>query len=1530
MRASAGLSPSVSPAAGRIPRRDSSQLAPLSYEQQRLWFMDQLAPNNPFYNVPVVVPLEGPLDFTALTRALSDLVRRHEVLRTSFPMTAGRPIQRVSNETTVPVPVVDLSSEPARARHEAGRLAELEARQPFDLQCGPVMRARLLRLSASEHWLLLTLHHIVADGWSMGILARELGSLYRGLQAGRPSDLPELPVQYADYAVWQRSWLRGDVLERQLDYWRRQLADVRTLGLFTDRPRGPDSKFAGAFHHFSLSESVACELRRVAADHGATLFMVLLAAFDTLLFRYTGLEDVVVGSPVAHRTHRDVEGLIGFFVNTLVLRADLSGGPSFAELLERVRGMTVDALAHQDVPFEKLVEELHPDRDLSRNPLFQVGFVLQTAWGVEEGARASPASFDAGRSVPDIQRGTAIFDLALHLWERGDGIGGGVEYSTALYDEATIARMAEHFTTLLDGIVLDPKAPIADLPLLRSHERHRLLVAWNRTAASCEETACFHHLVEKQARARPGAKAVSFAGTELSYGELEERSNRLAHVLVGRGAVPDGLVLICLERSLDMVVALLAILKAGAAYVPLDPSLPAERLRFTLADTGASLMVTSRAVAGAVAAIGLTEGLQVVFIDEMDRELASAPGTCPDVPVGPENLAYVIYTSGSTGRPKGVMVEHRGLCNVAAAQQRLLGVGPDTRVLQFASLSFDASLFEISLALASGGTLVLAPAEALLPGLALSELLDQERISIVTLPPSALAALPPAPLPFLRTVTVAGEPCPAELAAVWGSGRRFFNLYGPTEATIWSSYAECAPPVSRVTIGRPIQNTRIYVLDGTGRPAPIGVPGEIHLGGVGLARGYLHRPDLTRDRFPELAPDEGRPERLYRSGDVGRFLADGNVEFLGRLDRQVKLRGYRIELEEIERVLEAHPSLGEAAVTVREDERGERRLVAYVAPAGVMAAADVAAARELSTEHVSHWHRVYESLYGAGGSPADPTFNITGWNSTYTGEPLAEAAMREWREQTVERILTLRPRKPVEIGCGTGLLLFRVAPSCERYTATDFSAAAVDYVTRHLRAVTPPLPPVDLFVRRADDLSGLETGAHDVVILNSVVQYFPSAEYLREVLAAAVGVLGPTGTVFIGDVRNLALMETLAVSVEVSRAADDLTVESLRERVGRRMAQEQELLIDPEFFHSLPLDLPRIEAVEVLLKRGTHHNELTGFRYDVMLHVGWTPDAVDPRTATDWVRESLTLDTLRTRLPAAADQWHVRRIPNGRIQPDLRARARLETFGAAEGSVGSLRRETSECPPAIDPQDVVAAGETLGFDVELHMSSGEPGAFEAVFRRTRSAPAGGRLPIPQRRLPGAHRAPSGYYTNAPTQGLFVHYIVPRIRQFLESRLPGYMIPAQYLLLDRLPRTASGKVDRARLPAPDRARPDLVVGYMAPTTEAEGILASIWSEILGVERVGVHDNFFELGGDSILGIQIIARARDAGLELSPKHLFSHQTIRRMVSVLGVRPRRESEEGPATREVPRFARARLNQRDVGRLISRLRTSKGARPK
>jgi amino acid adenylation domain-containing protein/non-ribosomal peptide synthase protein (TIGR01720 family) len=1499
------LAPPLAPAprGGRLP---------LSFSQQRLWFLDLLEPGTATYNVPSGLLLVGPLDVAALACSLTEEARRHEVLRTVFPEELGEAVQVVLPPAPVPMPVVDLAALPAAVRPaELRRLAIAEARRPFDLVAGPVLRACLVRQGAQEHALLITLHHIVCDGWSTGILVRETAELYEALRAGLPSPLPEPALQYADFSFWQRGWLTGEVLEAEIAYWRQRLADYPpVLDLPADRSRPTVLSYRGARQLLRLPSALSAALAELSRRAGTTLFMTLLGAFQALLSRYSGQLDLCIGTVVAGRNRLETEGMIGFLVNTLVLRAQLEPGLDFHTFLRQVREVSLAAHAHQELPFEKLVEELQPERSLSRTPLFQVMFSLDAV------PRWPPRLGELLASPLEVGSNAAKFDLELLLTAAEDQLVGLAEYATDLFDGATIDRLLRHYAVLLAGVAAHPEEPLERLPLLGPEERHQLAIEWNDTAAAAASPALFSRLFAEQAARSPAAVAAICAGRRQSYAELAASAAAAARRLLASGAAPGEIAGVLAVRGLDLLALLLGLLDTGVVFLPLDPQHPVRRLKGTLARSGARWLIAQRSFAPVVAEVtaapAATEAPRVLWLED----LLAAPGAEEAAPAGEpcaaagaglraeHEAAYIIYTSGSTGVPKGAVVEQGGMLNHLRAKISALALHADDVVAQSASQCFDISIWQFLAALLIGGRVQILGDEVVQdPALLLAEV-EQGGITILELVPTLLraaldelahagAARPR--LDSLRWMIPTGEALPRDLCHQWLAecpGALLMNAYGPTECSDDVSHqviaAAPAGAAPSAPIGRPVPNLRLYVVDAGGEVVPIGVGGELAVAGAGVGRGYLHEPALTAAAFvPDtFAADGAAGGRLYLTGDLARWRSDGSLEFLGRLDHQVKIRGFRIELGEIEAVLRAHAAVREAAVLAR-DEGGHQRLVAYVvvetSPQAPGAAGDTAFGG-IELDKVEQWHTVFDEVYRQGRvAERDAAINLRVWMDSFTGQPLPEAEILECVEDSVARILALRPERVLEIGCGTGLLLERIAPHCRSYCGTDLSAEVLAGLAERLAA--RQLPEVTLLARAADDLRDIPERAYDVVILNEVVQYFPSADYLARVVEGLLERVCAGGYLFIGGVRNWALLEAFHASVQMHQGDGALAVGELRRRTRSHLVREKELLVAPGFWSALSRRLPRISGLCLELKGGRARNELTRFRYDVTLQVEGRASAPAPPPAKirwlDWQSVGGSLDAVRRRLAASPrEPLAVAGVPNARLGEEERLLELLREDSGVETTTEVRRAlrgapEASRTIAAVDPADVWALASELGLSVEVRWSDLGPTCFDAVFRPPGAPPVAG-LPAPPRRPARAADA-GGPFANRPLQGLFAERLVPQLRAYLAERLPDSMLPAAFVLLESLPLTANGKLDRRALPVTEEERPQLEQALVAPRTEIETKLAALWAQALNLGQVGVHDNFFELGGDSILSIQIVARARAAGLALTPRQIFQFQTV-----------------------------------------------------
>ncbi|HYL99407.1 MAG TPA: amino acid adenylation domain-containing protein, partial [Blastocatellia bacterium] len=1413
-----------------ISRRESRNSAPLSFAQQRLWFLDRLDPQSTAYHMPAAIRLTGTLSTEALYQTLREIGRRHETLRTTFGIEAGKPAQFVSQHNPVSLPFVDLSLLQSAEKDDAAKvLTEAEISRLFDLTVGPLFRSVLLQLSRDHHVLICTTHHIVSDGWSQGVLVYEMSSLYNAFAEGTQSPFPELPVQYADFSVWQRKWLQGHVLEEQLSYWRDQLDGApEVIEIPSDRPRPSVQTFRGGSLRLEIVGQERQILASLCSSAGATLFMGLLAAFQTLLFRYTGNPDLVVGSPIANRTLSEIEGLIGFFVNTLAYRGDLSGNPTFRQLLLRVRQSALAAFAHQDLPFERIVEELRPERNVSYNPLFQVIFALQNA---------PLGDLNLGQVVLSSQPfdvSSTRFDLECHLWEQPDRFTGFLSFSADLFDTTTISRIISHFKTLIRAVTQNPYIPIEQLDFLEEAERWQVLAEWNATEVRYPFHSFVHNMVETAAAETPDSLALSDRNNQLSYRDLNQRANRIADYLRQLGTNVDSIVGVLMDRSVEWVTVLLGILKAGSGYACFDPSYPRDRIAYMVEDCGARIIFADRK------RLPLIQDNPVTITDPQTLMRETSSYGTDDHSNSAQNagVSYVVYTSGSTGKPKGVITSHASLVNLVMWHKESFNVTAVDRASQVARCGFDVATWEIWPYLASGACVVLPDEETRMSPLALRQWLIDQQITIAWLPPvlSEAMLLDEAIKELkLRIMFSGGDRL--VLRPPVASTFEYVNAFGPSEATVFVSAGTVSADegASAPHIGRPLPNTRIFLLDRRLQPAPAGVHAELCIAGANLARGYLFRPDLTAEKFvPDPFSQLG--ERIYRTGDLARFRPDGNIEFLGRIDNQIKLRGFRIELGEIESALLENPLVREAAVAALDDPAG-KRLAAYVVIAPAGRDSDSGRLGLLEQDHVSGWRNLFDQTY-AQSSATDGKLNVIGWNSSYTKAPIPIDQMIEWKDSTVKEILSRKPKRILEIGCGTGLLLLEIAPHAEEYWGTDFSDVSLDYVRKQLNQ--PPLQTanVNLLRKLADDFEGIPAGYFDAIVLNSLVQYFPGFEYLLRVLRGALRAAKPTGFVFVGDVRNLDLLEPFHASILLQTAADSLTATELRSQITTSTNSEEELLVSPRFFAMLTSLIPEAGSTEINLKRSRHHNELTRYRYNVVLGAGNELGRVYNPARLDWQRDSLTPQRLREILTSYAYECLlIKDIPNSRVIGEIET-LRLARSGIT-ATISDLKVHAAElASAAFDPENICAIGEEFSYHARLYLPGSFDNAFfDVVFLEPGADPKAIAAIAATKRTPSEGEMRG--YLNSPLQDKIAARLVPELRLFLSNRLPEYMVPSAFVLLESLPRNANGKIDRKNLPNAVIKRSDNGQGFVAPLTQEEELIAGIWSQVLGVDRIGAQ-------------------------------------------------------------------------------------------
>jgi natural product biosynthesis luciferase-like monooxygenase protein len=1834
--------------------KNKPEAYPLSSMQQGMLFHSFYAPQSGVNIQQIIGTVRHELDVAAFQQAWQQIVQRHTILRTSFRWDGRKePVQEVSPEVAVPVEGQDW-----RSFTEAEREQRLQAflktdrRRGFVLSEAPLLRLAVFNWGEQQHRFVWTFHHGLLDGRSFGPVLKEVFAAYESILNGQTLQLPA-SRPFRDYI----NWLQQQSFSRAEPFWRSLLQGFKTpTSLASEKPASASSHEEAEYGEESLqlTEAATTELQRLAETHELSLNTVLQGAWALLLSRYSGEEDVVFGTTRSCRRSAldGAESMVGIFINTVPVRVRILAEAPALSWLQQFRQQQALVREYEHTP---LLEIQKWSEIPVGTPLFESILVLDRS--TLHTALQSAGGEWKKREFRVIDQ--TNFPLTLLSFTERELLLK-IEFDRRRFDAPTIERMLGHLAVLLKGIAANPKERLCKLPMLTAAEERELLVTWNQTRVDYPRNACIHELFEAQVRRTPDATALVFEEEELSYRETDQRAERLARHLRKAGVGPEVLVGICVERSLEMVVALLGILKAGGAYVPLDPGYPPERLAHMISDSQMPVLLTQHSLLGRIP----SHMARVVCLDDLD--LSATGPMVKGARSQADNLAYVIYTSGSTGKPKGVMLTHRNVINFFAGMDQVLGGGSPGTWLAVTSISFDISVLELFWTLARGFKVVIQGGEdkifsraeeakepvnrkmdfslfyfsgdegrnpedkyrLLLEGAKFADEAglaavwtperhfhafgglypnpsvtsaaiaavtrrvqiragsvvlplhnpirvaeewamvdnlsrgrvglsfasgwhsndfvfapddyadrknvmfrqietvrklwrgesiacrggDGREVNVTILPrpvqrevpiwitastspetfrlagelgmnlltnllgqsveevaqkielyrkawrehghgpgqgqvtlmlhtfigpdlatvrekvrgpftdylktsvdliqkaasawsfaafnqPTAAASantkhkvdfkdLKPADLTalldhaferYFETSGLFGTPdsclrlvnqlkrigvdeiaclidfgvdddsvlgsleclkdlnaksnraiepqskgysipqeiqrhgvthfqCTPSMArmlvsdataiAALGALQEFLvggealppalaqqlvkltqggvhNMYGPTETAIWSTTQLISADDAEVSIGRPLANTEVYILDKHGRPVPVGLPGELHIGGEGVARGYFNRPELTAEKFVPHPFNAASGARLYRTGDLACYRADGTIVFLGRIDHQVKLRGHRIELGEIEAALTLHPFVKEAVVMAVEDGKsGDKRLVAYVVPR-LTPAMDAAAApaRDGQPDGVAQWQTIWEEAYDGLGQTSDPTFDFAGWNSSYTGKPMPEPEMCEWLEHTVELLLALRPERVLEIGCGTGLLLFRLAPHCDSYCGIDFSERALGYLRQQLSR--QELPQITLRQQAADDFDGIDAEFYDTVILNSVAQYFPSLEYLMRVLERAVTAIPAGGRVVVGDVRSLPLLDLFHASLELAQCPPELTRAQFRQRVRSGVSREEELVIDPDFFHALATHLPQISRVEIKLKPGRFHNEITRFRYDVILHVDHkrTPEA--EISWTDWPQQPATPADIRQLLAdTQPDIAGITRVPNARLHAENRL---LQWLAGQDGpdTVGEFRdRLPSTDKGFIDPETLLALGRDAGYAVNLAWSGSDAtGAYDVVFQREQ-----GRVAAPPSRPDSIPRKPWSEYANQPAQARSHAKITAQLRTHLRRRLPEIMVPSAFVVLEAMPLTPNGKVDRRKLPAPDAIHPELEAAFVAPATPVEEALAVIWCEVLGLEKIGSADSFFELGGHSLLATQLVSQLREVfKVELPLRSLFEAPTI-----------------------------------------------------
>lgn len=1632
--------------AQRISRSSKAQSGLLSPAEQRLWFVEQSAPGHPVQLLSAAVRVRGPLRQEWFFETIDALVARHESLRTTYRDDGASPCRVIHPPFAAERLVRDLSAEPAALRAEAlDSLLSARAREGYDFHGRSLFRAELFRLAEDDHIALLVMHHLVADGWSLGVALRDLAALYIAKAEGRSASLPPLPIRYADFAAWQREAEAAGAWETDLNYWRQTLADAPEppeLPYDFARPVAPT--WAGARVKFVFGEGLSEAVARFAAECRTSAFVVAMAAVRSVLARVCRQNDLILGVALANRLHPDVRDLVGFFVNVLPVRRAFDAEASFREAVAAEHRAMLGVQEHQAAPLEQIVERAAPQRSGLDVPLFNTAVVWQNV--PVEFPRSSLWSVEPYEVDPQ----TARHDLTWHFFPR-NGIAGYAEYATDLFRRETIERLIDAFRVFLAAAIEQPDLPTGELPLVdrqtsvellrlgrgesliatedgspnnaqprtaadqtraapnKDHttsDQARTAAQQSCTAAEAEDTAferptTLHQLFERQAACGPDRIALEFDGRRWTYAALAQWVAQCARGLHRWGIAEEEPVAVVLPRSPELVVAMLAMFQAGGVYLPLEANTPSERLSRILAAAGCRRAIIPQgktvsreephgsAAAGKAFRLGLVSamrnaGVQLATVEQMTALGAGGPYELPSP--SPRRAAYCIFTSGTTGSPKGVIVEHRQAAAFVQGQNVILGVGPGDRVLQFFSTAFDGSLAEMFNALASGATLVLPSAQQspMNPD-AWTDIVCRAEITLAQLTPSMLRVLDPAQVPRLRTVVSAGEALPADVADRWSRRLRLFNAYGPTETAVGATMALVSPADAATAqqptralrssnavfrqppLGCPLPEVAIYICDSCGQLLPRGLPGEIVIGGSQVARGYVG--DASGAANARFGPDRfrGGKAKRYRTGDLGRWRPDGQLEFCGRADSQVKLRGFRVEPEEVAALLRRHPEISDAAVVARDDGPGGPRLVAYVAEEPTNRQRT---RRERIAERFAHWREVFDAALRQTPPPSDPTFHPAGWVGAISGRVFTHQEMRLWRDEHIARLRARRPNHLLDVGCKTGLLLFPLAAQCQSYTACDFCPETVAQLERTLAAHPEAARRTRVVCCEAHQWEALPRSTFDVIVLNSLAAYLSDVEYLLEWLESAVARLEPGGTIYVTDIRNHAIAGAYACAVEMARATDAMPRDELVERVGRRLACDQELSVHPALFRLLSDRLPRLKHVDILLKAAGEDNELTQYRYDVMLSFDHAPPRAAMADETDFVG----WDSLAALL-AARRHRHLRvnNVPNVRLARPLSC---WDAAQKPEGpsDVGALRAAAAAvaCDQRLQPSRLREFVAALGWNVEFHWPrSDRADCCDLVFTRMHRAlgsaqrraglgmkdragvrlgllarvaaerrqarkadrvhrraerqrvrrggllfrQGGGRLgwrPFARPEANDSSRSSSSdayrpeggaaafdqffqrwggaawqprRFANDPGAAQSAASLEGCLRRWLETQLPDYMLPSAVVVLDRLPRSASGKLDVRALPPPGGSRPGWSAAYVAPRTAEEAAVADVWRQVLGVSPIGAEDDFFALGGHSLLAVRMMTLLEQRfGRRLPMLALFQRPTVAHLARLL----------------------------------------------
>jgi amino acid adenylation domain-containing protein/non-ribosomal peptide synthase protein (TIGR01720 family) len=1450
----------------------------LSPGQKRMWLVSQNKESSISYNIAWSYVIEGSLGIEKFRSSFFAMVGRHENLRSSFfikDQTIRRKV-RPLEEAMPSFEVIDLRSNNDQ-EDAVNKLVDRLVLQDFDIERGALLRAALVQRKDDDFLFILVMHHIAADGHSFNVFMGDLFAHYAG------KDLPVFKTSLSECLDKQKKLLLSG-LKKQESFWLEQFREkpgVLELPYDFSRPRVQG--YAASNIYFHLGEAETARIKALVRSERTTLFVTLLAAWKLLLHKLSQQEDIIVGVPFSGRK-TDNMNHVSMLVNTLPLRSFINPELPFKKYLSELTRMILEAYDNQDYPFEELYDKLKLKRDPGRNAVFDVMFVLH------DKRRPLDVPGLTVKTYP-LDTRTSPYDLLLETIDEGERIEFKLQYNTGLFRAETVNRFAGYLLNILNAISAAPATGIKEIELLNGEEQKELLHAFAANEASYPKDKTIISLFEEQVRKTPGRTAVVFRDEELTYRELDERANQLGHYLKRKGVQAETLVPICIERSIEMIVGILGILKAGGAYVPVDPDYPQQRIGYMIGDTNAGLVLCSSASRHSLSE---QQEYELIELDAHWAEISREPLTKPEAGCHPSSLAYVIYTSGSTGRPKGVMIENYNVVRLFETDPKLYDFGEEDVWTMFHSFCFDFSVWEMYGALFYGGRLVVVPKDTARDTKLFGELIVRQKVTVLNQTPSAFYVLQDhlaereKELP-VRYVIFGGEALnPAKLKPWFRAYPecRLVNMYGITETTVHVTYQPLDLShidSSRSIIGKPIPTLSAYILNKEGQLCPVGIPGELYIGGAGVARGYLNNPELTAQRFLPNPFREG--DRLYRTGDLGRWL-DGDIEYLGRIDDQVKIRGYRIELGEIESVTNALEEVSASCVVIHKHLPVTNNLACYYVPSRTSLKKKE---QELYRKRIGEWSSIYETEYAQEEEiPFGEDFNIVGWNDSFTGEAIPELHMREWLDDILSVIRSQAPARVLEIGCGTGMIYYGISDCISNYTGTDISSQTITRLSRRVSAATGH-PPARFLVAAAHEISFAPEEDVDTVILNSVIQYFPGEEYLSQVLGRSIEALNGHGRVIIGDVRDNRLLRAFHARVHRDKLQDGADIKEFRWFVEKEALKDKELCVSPEFFYHLKSQYPQVTHIDIQWKRGGHINELTLYRYTVVIHVGIEKEIIHPAWQSWQDISPNTIFEDEQRIIAIRD------MPNPRLWQERLTEPVLNDPASKplRNLLNDLLEEDAETSAV---KELIALAESKGYASKFLLDE-DPLQMNLVLFR------GSEDFFIQQAYSEEQDFSRAVKANIPLYSDITLDLQKTIRDQLLERLPEYMIPAKFIAAGALPLTGNGKVDRAFLSRQDDIQAKHTDTYTAPRSEVEERLASIWSELLGVEQVGIHDNFFEMGGDSIITIQVISRARRWGYELQPRDLFTHQTISHLSKILLDRQQTVTgEQGILLGEVP----------------------------